>query len=167
LLNPEVYPALELANLYHQRWENELSHDELKTHLVTVNHGTLDTDFRSKTPDSVLQEAYGMLIAYNLIRGLMVEAGALHHISPLQISFVGTLEVIKSSMPQFEAASLLRQAFLTKRLLNDIAESLIDRPRRKRVYPRKVKVKMSSYHLKRPGDKGERRDLQAELRMAG
>lgn len=108
-----------------------------------------------------------MLIAYNLIRGLMVEAGALHHISPLQISFVGTLEVIKSSMPQFEAASLLRQAFLTKRLLNDIAESLIDRPRRKRVYPRKVKVKMSSYHLKRPGDKGERRDLQAELRMAG
>lgn len=165
LLDPEVYPALELAIFYHQRWENELSYDELKTHLVTVNNGTLDTDFRSKTPVGVLQEAYGMLIAYNLIRGLMVEAAALRQISPLEISFVGTLEVIKSTIPQFEAASLLRYPYLTRRLLNDIAESLIDRPRRKRIYPRKVKVKMSNFHLKRPSDKGERRDLQAELQM--
>ena len=49
LLDPEQYPARELAALYHDRWESELVNDECKNHLATVTHGALHTTFRSKS----------------------------------------------------------------------------------------------------------------------
>jgi hypothetical protein len=148
LIDAQRFTAIELAQLYHQRWDCEISYDEIKTHLVTVKQGSLDTHFRSKTPEGVLQEAYGILIAYNIIRGLMAEAAVSHHISPLEISFVDTLEVIESSMAHFERAIPENLIFLSKRLLDDIAACRIDRPRRQRSYPRKVRVKMSNYKRK-------------------
>ena len=165
LIDEKSFTAIELAQLYHQRWDCEISYDEMKTHLVTVKQGTLDTHFRSKTPEGVLQEAYGILIAYNLIRGLMAEAAVIHNIPPLEISFVETLEVIESSMAHFEKAVPENLIFLYKRLLNDIGACRIDRPRRQRSYPRKVRVKMSNYKRKGPSDKEVRHDYQAELRM--
>ena len=54
LLDPDQAPALELAALYHERWEVEAVFDELKTHLVQRRH-----TLRSKTPDGVRQEFYG------------------------------------------------------------------------------------------------------------
>jgi hypothetical protein len=165
LIDAKRFNAIELAQLYHQRWDCEISYDEIKTHLVTVKQGSLDTHFRSKTPEGVQQEAYGILIAYNLIRGLMAEAAVSHHISPLEISFVDTLEVIESSIPYFERAIPENFLFLSKRLLDDIAACRIDRPRRQRSYPRKVRVKMSSYKRKNPSDKEVKHDYQAELQL--
>ncbi|MGA8085770.1 MAG: IS4 family transposase [Terracidiphilus sp.] len=69
ILDPGKAPAGELAALYHERWEIETAFDELKTHLRGA-HIVL----RSKTPDLVRQEFYGLMMAHFAIRGLMHEA---------------------------------------------------------------------------------------------
>lgn len=166
LVDPKEYPARELAVLYHERWECELAYDELKTHLSTVTHGTLDTIFRSKYPKGVVQEAYALLATYNLIRGLMAEAGEVHGVPPLEISFVDTVEVLREALPAFQSASPRRRRALLDELLADIAACRL-RPRRQRSQPRKVKQKMSNFGLKRSGDRGEHRDFVAELRLYG
>jgi len=62
-------PAQELAALYHERWEIETTLDELKTHLRGAQ-----IVLRSKTPELVRQEFFGLLMAHFAIRGLMHEA---------------------------------------------------------------------------------------------
>ena len=69
ILNPDKAPASELAALYRQRGEIETAFDELKTHLRGAR-----IVLRSKTPDLVRQEFYGLLMAHFAIRGLMHEA---------------------------------------------------------------------------------------------
>ena len=167
LIDPIAYPARELAVLYHSRWEIELSYDELKTHLATVSHGTLHTVFRSKTPDGVRQEAYGLFVAYNLIRALMQEAGEKYDIPPLEISFVETLHVVRNAIPDFERASTEDLGWLNQRLLADIAACRLERPRRNRAYPRVVKVKMTKFKCKRSGHRQTMLDFEAELRLCG
>lgn len=67
--SPEPAPARELAALYHERWEIETALDELKTHLRGAR-----IVLRSKTPDLVEQEFYGLMLAHFAVRGLMHEA---------------------------------------------------------------------------------------------
>lgn len=165
LIDPDKFPARELALAYHGRWECELSYDELKTHLATVTHGTLHTVFRSKTAEGVKQEAYATFTTYNLIRRLMVEAGEAHGVSPLEISFVDTVEIIKNAAPRFEAATPRRRATLIEQLLQDIADCRNKRPRRPRWNPREVKVKMSNSRLKRRRGRGKIIDFAAVLRV--
>ena len=71
LLDPEKYPAKELVELYHERWETELAYDEVKTHLLDRQES-----IRSKTPDGVRQELWGIALAYNLVRLEMERAAA-------------------------------------------------------------------------------------------
>jgi hypothetical protein len=165
LLDPVQYPARELAVGYHLRWECELSYDELKTHLATVNQGALHTVLRSKSPDGLVQEVYGLFIAYNLVRALMQEAGEQNGIPPIEISFTETLQVIRNALPEFERAKPEDLARLGQRLLADIAECRLDRPRRKRGGPRVIKDKMSNWKLKRPGDQHRAVDHEADLRL--
>lgn len=161
LLEEKEFPAQELAEYYHVRWEVELAFDEIKNHLATVTHGTLHTTFRSKTPDGVKQEAYALLVAYNLIRDLMLEAGQAKGIDPLTISFTQSLAVIRRAMVRFESASRGHLDRLVKQLIEDLAACRIDRPRRPRTYPRVVKRKMSNFKLKRQ----HHRDLGPPLRQ--
>jgi hypothetical protein len=70
ILDPKQAAARELAALYHERWEIETALDELKTHLRGAQ-----IVLRSKTPELVRQEFYGLLMAHFAIRGLMHEAG--------------------------------------------------------------------------------------------
>lgn len=167
LVDPVRYPAHELAVGYHLRWECELSYDELKTHLATVNLGALHTVLRSKSPDGVRQEAYGLFSAYNLVRALMQEAGEKHGVPPLEISFTEALQAIKNAFPDFERANPEELASLGQRLLDDIAGCRIDRPRRQRGGPRVIKVKMSNWKLKRPGDHHRPVDHAGELGLCG
>src|SRR4030095_17250096 len=64
-------PAVDLAALYHERWESEGALAELKTHLRGAR-----VVLRSKTPALVRQEFWGLLLAPFAVRGLMHE-GAL------------------------------------------------------------------------------------------
>jgi len=166
LLDPKLYPALEIALGYHLRWEIELVYDEWQTHLATVGHGTQHTVFRSQTPEGVLQEAWALVVTYNLVRGLMLEAAQKHDIPPLEISFVDTLEVIRMALPQLQSCQTHRMArTLYLRMLRDIAHCRLKRPRRKRVAPRVVKVKMSKFPRKRSGDESRQYDFARALRM--
>jgi hypothetical protein len=163
-LTDPKYTGRELALLYHQRWEAELAYDELKTHFAAVANGKQPTHFRSKKPEGVLQEAYGMLVAYNLIRNLIASAAEKHQLSPVTISFVDTLELVKVWLPALARKPAHKWHALRKQMLEDIAECRL-RPRRPRACPRKIKIKMSSYHLKRPEDRELRLDFAAELKL--
>ena len=89
----EKAPATELAALYHERWEIESSLDELKTHLRGAR-----IVMRSKTPDLVRQEFYGLLMAHFAVRSLMHEAALSADQDPDRLSFLHTVRVIRRKM---------------------------------------------------------------------
>ena len=96
ILDPDQAPAKDLAALYHERWEIESAFDELKTHL----RGRQIT-LRSKTPDLVRQEFYGLLMAHFAIRGLMHEAALKGEVDPDRLSFMHAVRVVRRKMTRF------------------------------------------------------------------
>ncbi len=91
-------PAEELAALYHQRWEIETALDELKTHLRGAQ-----IVLRSKTPELVKQEFYGLLMAHFAVRGLMHEAALEAEEDPDRLSFLHSVRVVQRRMARFAA----------------------------------------------------------------
>ena len=98
ILDHEMAPAEELAALYHERWEIETAFDELKTHLRGAR-----IVLRSKTPDLVRQEFYGLLMAHFAIRGLMHEAALSAGEDPDRLSFLHAVRVVRRKMAAFNA----------------------------------------------------------------
>jgi hypothetical protein len=98
ILDHKLAPAAELAALYHDRWEIETALDELKTHLRGAR-----IVLRSKTPDLVRQEFYGLLMAHFAIRGLMHEAALDSGEDPDRLSFLHAVRVIRRKMAAFGA----------------------------------------------------------------
>lgn len=98
ILDHEVAPATELAALYHERWEIETALDELKTHL----RGSKIV-LRSKTPDLVRQEFYGLMMAHFAIRGLMHEAALKANEDPDRLSFLHAVRVVRRKIASFAA----------------------------------------------------------------
>ena len=98
ILDPQAAPALELAALYHERWEIEGVFDEFKTHLRASS-----TVLRSKTPDLVEQELWGLLLAHFAVRQLMAQAAWPRGLDPDRLSFTHAVRVIKRKMPQAAA----------------------------------------------------------------
>jgi hypothetical protein len=98
ILDPEQAPAQEMAPLYHDRWEMETALDELKTHLRGPR-----IVLRSKTPDLVRQEFYGLMLTHFAIRGLMHEAAMRADEDPHRLSYTHTVRVLRRRLPQFVA----------------------------------------------------------------
>jgi len=98
ILDPAEAPAEELAALYHERWEIETALDELKTHLRGAK-----IVLRSKTPDLVRQEFYGLLLAHFAVRGLMHEVALKASEDPDRLSFVHAVRVIRRKLPLYGA----------------------------------------------------------------
>ena len=90
LLDPTKAPAAELAALYHQRWEFETALDELKTHQR--GPGVV---LRSRSPDMVTQELWGMLLVHHAIRRLMHQAALAVDVDPDRLSFTRSLRIIR------------------------------------------------------------------------
>lgn len=148
LLNPVTAPARDLIALYHERWEVELVLDEIKTH-ERVQHKVL----RSKTPEGVTQELYGIFLAHYLVRVLMAQAAEQAQLDPDRLSFTEGL---------FELCEMID---LTLILEPDAASSLLLRlyekltrtilpPRQLRFNRREVKQVYNKY-------KPKKRDLPA------
>lgn len=95
LLDEKSAPALELAELYHERWEVEAVFDELKTHLLQRRRV-----LRSKTPNLVRQEFYAWVLAHYAVRWLMFSAAAEHRLPPRTLSFVANVQLLRRTQSQ-------------------------------------------------------------------
>jgi hypothetical protein len=142
LLSAEQHPAARLIVLYHERWEEELAIDELKTHQRDQR-----LTLRSETPAGVVQELYGLLLAHYVVRKLMCEAAAHEAISPRQLSFVNTLKILRCRLPECPRSVVGLRRWYADLLLEIGAEKL--EPRRDRVNPRVIKRQISKWPKKR------------------
>ncbi len=93
LTDPDEVSAVDLAAAYTQRWEVELTFDELKTHQRGPR-----TVLRSKSPDLVLQEIWGHLCCHYAIRSLMAEAATHAGHDPDRVSFVAALRITRQTL---------------------------------------------------------------------
>ena len=96
IMDPRSASALELAELYSQRWEFEAALDEVKVHL----NGNAPT-LRSKVPELVLQELYGLFMAHYCIRSVMYDAASKARVDSDELSFTHSLRVIRRKLPMF------------------------------------------------------------------
>jgi hypothetical protein len=147
LVDAERYPASELISLYHERWELELAYDEVKTHLLEREEA-----IRSRSPEGVRQELWGVALAYNLVRVEMERIAAEADVPPTRISFTGALAVIKDEFgrmggPRFPVSTIPNRL---EHLRRNLKRLLLPERRSERAYPRAVKIKMSNYPRKRP-----------------
>ena len=94
LLDPQLAPAMELAAVYHQRWEIESVFDELKTHLRQSRRV-----LRSKTPELVRQEFYGWVLAHYSVRWLLHQGASSHRIPHAELSFKGHVDLLRRTQP--------------------------------------------------------------------
>ena len=90
IMDPADVPAPELAAAYHERWEAEQVYDEVKTH----QRGPA-TVLRSRKPEMVEQEIWGLLLAHYGIRHLMREAADQAELDPDRLSFIRALRVVR------------------------------------------------------------------------
>lgn len=145
LLDPVAYPAAEIVELYHERWELELSFDEVKTHTLEREEALL----RCKAPERIKQELWGLGIAYNLVRLAMARVAQQAGVSPTRISYRHAVNFIRVF---WLTAHFISPGALPRRLdgLHKELALLILPPRRPRCFPRAVKIKMSKFPRKRP-----------------
>ena len=142
LLDEELDPAKALIVVYHERWEEELTIDELKTHQRER------PVLRSQTPGGVVQELYGLLLGHYIIRVLMQEAASTQGIDPRRLSFTATLKILRCRLPECpKSESGLRRWY--QDLVAEVAEEVLEK-RRDRINPRVIKRKMSNWKKKRP-----------------
>lgn len=135
LLDADRYPATALVLTYHERWEIELVIDEVDTHQRQPRQ-----PFRSRTPDGVVQELYGLLIAHYAIRALMHTVAVRLELPADRLSFVHSLRTLRdwSIHLLFVARRQWRQ--VTQRVLRILGEVVLP-PRANRSAPRQVKRK--------------------------
>lgn len=94
LLDPVAAPAQELAELYHARWSIETTFGEIKTTLKGS-----EVAMRSKKPDLVQQEFWGLILAHHVVRKLMLEAALLRERPPTDLSFKHSLTLLRRKLP--------------------------------------------------------------------
>jgi hypothetical protein len=90
IVDPVEARADELADAYHQRWEEETGNDQLKTHLRGPGRV-----LRSRLPDLVHQEIWAYLIVHHAISALTAKASAAADLDPDRISFTKALRLIR------------------------------------------------------------------------
>lgn len=100
MLNHNEAPAEELAALYSGRWTIETVYDELKNHTREKK-----VFLKSKTPELVIQEFYGLLLAHYAIRGVMHEAALQAGLPPNRLSFVHSVRVVRRKLKAFSGFS--------------------------------------------------------------
>lgn len=88
LLDHQRYSKEALAQLYYRRWLAELNLRDIK---ITMGMDVL----RCKTPEMIHKELLMFIIAYNLVRALILKTAQLHGVQLKRLSFKGTLATIR------------------------------------------------------------------------
>ncbi len=99
LLDEELDPASELITFYHERWEEESTFDEQKTHQ-DPRRVTKLAHLRSQTPAGVVQEVYAISLGHFVIRALMFEAASSINLDTDRLSFTGCFQILKCRLPE-------------------------------------------------------------------
>ena len=94
LLDHEFAPAVELAAAYAQRWEIELSFDEIEIHQTGG-----ERVLRSRTPELVKQEIWSLLLVHYAIRHVMKDAADTVGTDPDDLSFMRSYRAIRRQVP--------------------------------------------------------------------
>lgn len=144
LLDPFLYPAKDLAVLYHERWHVELIIDEMRTHL-RLSARTL----RSLTPNGVIQELYALLLAHVLLRRLMLRAATQAEVAPSRISFTETIHLVEETLTPLQLVSAPRRAQMVVHLHQELSTFQVPR-QPLRFMARVVKRVRSRYERKKP-----------------
>ena len=147
LLDEKEYPALEMICAYHERWEEELTFDEQKTHQDPCR-AEKPANLRSETPAGVKQELYALSLGHFIVRSLMLEAANEQNLDVDRLSFTGSFRILQCRLP--ECVSQIPQLFSEwkQNLIWEIGQEKIE-PRRNRINPRVIKRKMSKWPKKR------------------
>jgi hypothetical protein len=94
LVDHESAAAIELAAAYAQRWEIELSFDEIEIHQTGG-----DRVLRSRTPELVKQEIWALLLTHYAIRHVMNDAADTVGTDPDDLSFIRSYRAIRRQVP--------------------------------------------------------------------
>lgn len=134
LLDPQRYPAEEIARLYDLRWQIEVDLRDLKN--------TLGMDIlKGHKLDTVMKELHVFMLVYNLVRLVTVKAAKRQHVAPHRISFIDALRWLQPSKPA-----------------RQLPELIVNPLRKGRFEPRCIKRRMKEYRLmKLPRDKLRKR----------
>jgi hypothetical protein len=100
LLDAEVYPVADLAELYRRRWQVETALAHLKT--------TMQMDvLHCKTVPGVLKELTVFAIVYNLVRLVMWQSATLQYTAVERISFLDALRWLSAPSPGMPLTTLM------------------------------------------------------------
>ena len=148
LTDADTYPAIELICLYHERWEQELTFDEQKTHQDPCR-AEKTTNLRSKTVDGITQELYALAIGHFVTRAMMLQAAEEVDMDVDRLSFAGCFRILQCRLPECDDRTSSSLARWYRSLLAEFREEIIP-PRRNRINPRVIKRKMSRWKRARP-----------------
>lgn len=140
LLDWKKHPADTLIVLYHERWEEELAFDELKTHLRER------PVLRSQRPDGVRQEIFALLISHFIIRKIAFDASQKAGVPPTRISFQATFKILQSKLAEVAVIGSIQKWY--QLIVVEAATEVIPR-RTGRINPRVRKKTTSAWKRKR------------------
>src|SRR4030042_4151890 len=126
ILDYKAFPKEFFVYLYRKRWHAELFLRDIK---ITMGMDIL----KCKTPAMIIKELHMHIIAYNLIRCLMLQAAVNNNVSTLRISFKGTINAVRQWASLMNIVYHNRYKFnrMLEALLNYIArDTVLDRPNR-------------------------------------
>ena len=139
LLDNGAHDGLELIDLYARRWEIELKLRDLKTTLRMEA-------FRVRTPQMARKTLAMLVIAHNLLKCLVQQAGHAHGVALGEMSFKGTLDTVLAWHHRYRGRQLhhVVRRRLHAELLDALADNILDiRPFRQE--PRAVKLRPKPY----------------------
>jgi hypothetical protein len=147
LLDEKECPALELIELYYERWEEELVFDEQKTHQ-DPRRAEKPAQLRSETPEGVRQELYALSLGHFAIRSLMFAAARAAKLDMDRLSFVGCFRILQCRLPECDSRTPATLTQWYEALLEKMRTEQND-GRRNRFNPRVIKRNMSKWNKKR------------------
>ncbi|MBV6700219.1 IS4 family transposase [Kitasatospora aureofaciens] len=143
LLDPKQHPAVELVNLYRQRWEIEMAFDEIKNHLGVSG------PLRSRTADGIRQEIWAFLAVHHALRKVMHTAATSGPaVDPDRVSYLAAVRVIRRTVVAQVAATAVGLQHALVEVCEELRHRLLP-ARRRREQPRMVKKPPSRFPQKR------------------
>jgi hypothetical protein len=143
LIDPEIYSMEALLSVYWKRWEIEQSFGELKNSQLNG-----EITLRSRFPEGVRQELWGILLGYNLVRLEMVHIAQEADVEPSRVSFTAAICIIDM---QIRGYALSGDGTIPKKLQlmrEDVKHFILPKKRKHRTFSRSVLYIPSKYPLR-------------------